>query len=162
MIYYRQASLEDLEKIWNYNIAQNPDEPRNQRWKESYMERNRDGRAVTYVIIDGNEPIGEVTLDFYAESYGKPETRSKLADSHAAAYITALRIRKEYEGKGLGSGLMQYLENSAKQMGFQILTIGVEAKETRNLAIYLHWGYNRFITAENDGGELVLFYGKEI
>ena len=47
-------------------------------------------------------------------------------------------------------------------MGFQILTIGVEASETRNLAIYLHWGYNRFITSETDNDELVLFYEKEI
>ena len=162
MVCYRKATLEDLERIWDYNIAQNPDEPRNLRWKESYIQRNKNGRAATYVILSEGEPVGEVTLDYFAESYSNPETRSKLADGKSAAYITALRIRKEYEGNGYSSALMRHMEEAAKQMGFQSLTIGVEAAETRTLAIYLHWGYDRFVTAEMDGGELVLFYAKDI
>ena len=54
------------------------------------------------------------------------------------------------------------LAGAWKQMGFQKLTIGVEAAETRTLAIYLHWGYDQFVTAEVDDGELVLFYGKAL
>lgn len=70
------------------------------------------------MIIGDGEPVGEATLDDYAESNGNPVSRSKLADGKTAAYATSLRIRKAYEGKGLISGLMRYLEESAKLMGF--------------------------------------------
>lgn len=160
MISYRKATLEDLEAIWDYNIAQNPEEPRNQRWKQSYIERNNAGRAATYVVLDHDVLIGEVTLDYYGESYGNPASRDLLADGKDTGYVTALRIRKEYEGNGYVSGLMHFMEESARKQGFSRLTIGVEAAETRNLGIYLHWGYDQFILSEIDGGELVLFYSK--
>lgn len=162
MICYRKATLEDLEAIWDYNIAQNPDEPRNLRWKQSYIERNISNRAATYVVLWDGIPVGEVTLDYHAESYGKPESRQKLADGKHTAYVTALRIRKEFEGQGYISGLMHCMEEDAGKMGFTRLTIGVEAAETRTLAIYLRWNYNQFIMGEHDEGNLVLFYAKNI
>lgn len=162
MICYRKATLEDLERIWDYNISQNPEELRNQRWKESYIERNIHGRAATYVVIADGDPVGEVTLDYYAKSYGNPAIRCHLADGKNTAYVTALRIRKEFEGQGLISGLMRHMEASAKNMGFRQLTIGVEAAETRNRAIYHHWGYDQPVLEEMDDGELVLFYAKEL
>lgn len=162
MICYRKATLDDLERIWDYNISQNPDEPRNQRWKESYISRNIHNRAGTYVIIIDGEPVGEVTLDYHAEAHGNSNTRKNLADGQLMGYVTALRIRKAYEGKGYISGLMQYMEQCAKKMGFAYLTIGVGAAEARNLAIYLHWGYDEFIMSEEDCGELVLFYRKSL
>ena len=113
------------------------------------------------VIADG-EPVGEVTLDYHAEAYGNPEIRKVLADGSKTGYLTALRIRKEFEGKGYVSGLMKFVEQDAARMGFTTLTIGVEAAETRNLAMYLHWGYNQFLVSEQDGEELVLFYAKQL
>ncbi len=162
MICYRKATLEDLNRIWDYQIAQNPDEPRNQRWRESFISRNLENRAATYVVVVNDEPVGEVTLDYFAEAHGNPETRLHLADGRITGYVTALRIRREYEGKGYISCLIRCMEAGAKSMGFTRLTIGVEAAEARNLGIYLHWGYDRFIMSEMDGGELVLFYGKEL
>ena len=57
---------------------------------------------------------------------------------------------------------MRFAEAAARQRGCTSLSIGVEAAETRNLSIYLHWGYDRFLTCESDGGELVLFYAKAL
>lgn len=162
MICYRKATLEDLNSIWDYNISQNPDEPRNQRWRQSFISRNVNHRAATYVAVVEGEPIGEVTLDFYAEGYGNPAARPILADGKEKAYVTALRIRKEFEGKGYVSGLMRYMEDRAWEMGFKQLSIGVEASETRNREIYRHWGYVRFLMEEEDCGESVLFYGKNL
>ena len=162
MILYRKATLEDLNAIWDYNCAQNPDEPRNQRWRESYISRNVNNRASTFVVIADGEPVGEVTLDYYAEAHGNESTRHLLADGSHTGYVTALRIRKPYEGQGLISGLMRYMEESAAQMGFTKLTVGVEAAETRNLGIYLHWKYNQFVMSETDGDELVLYYAKNL
>lgn len=162
MIFCRKATLEDLEAIWDYNIAANPEEPKNHRWKESFIRRNKEQRAATYVVVSDGEPVGEVTLDFFAEAYGNPTIRQELADGKDTAYVTALRIRKEFEGQGYISQLIQLMEKDARQRGFQMLTIGVEATETRTLAIYLGWGYNRFITSHTDGEALILFYAKEL
>ena len=40
MICYRKATLEDLNRVWDYQIAQNPDEARNLRWRNSFISRN--------------------------------------------------------------------------------------------------------------------------
>lgn len=162
MVCYRKATLEDLNRVWDYQMAQNPDEPRNQRWRDSFISRNLQNRAATYVAVYDGEPVGEVTLDYFADGYGNPELRPLLADGTTTSYVTALRIRKEYEGKGYISGLMACMETCAKEMGFTHLTIGVEAAETRNISIYLHWGYTQFINSEVDCGELVLFYQKTL
>jgi len=46
------------------------------------------------------------------------------------------------------------------------MTIGVEAVEARNLAIYLHWGYTEFVHSEVelefDHEALILYYAKNL
>ena len=162
MICYRKATLDDLNRVWDYQMAQNPDEPRNQRWRDSYITRNLENRAATYVAVADGEPVGEVTLDYHAEAYGKESLRHILADGKTTAYVTALRIRPEFEGRGYISGLMGFMEASARSAGFTRLSIGVGAAETRNLSIYLHWGYDEFLVSDEDCGELVLFYSKTL
>ena len=160
MICYRKATLKDLEKVWDRHIVENPDEPRYLRWKREFITRNETNQAVTFLVIADNTPVGEVTLDFFASSYSG--NRERLADGKSTAYVTALRIQKEFAGQGYVSKLMQVMEDYAAKKGFSQLTIGVEAAETRNLGIYLHWGYDQFVMSEIDGGELVLFYAKAL
>lgn len=57
---------------------------------------------------------------------------------------------------------MREIENYAVQCGYSHLTIGVEASETRNLAIYLHWGYTEFVRSEIEEDVLVLYYRKTL
>ena len=76
--------------------------------------------------------------------------------------MNAFRIDKEYEGKGHISKLVKMAEHYAKERGVKYLTIGSEAKESRNLAIYLHFGYSDFIMSDIEDDELVLYYGKKI
>lgn len=76
--------------------------------------------------------------------------------------MNAFRIDKKYEGQGHISKLVKMAEQYAKDKGIRYLTIGSEAKESRNLAIYLHFGYTEFITSFVEDNELVLFYGKTI
>ena len=160
MISYRKATLEDLEVLWNKEIEQNPGDPRYVRWKGSFLERNRSGRAVTFLVFDKKNAVGQVTLDRFADGY--TGNREPLADGTTTAYVNSLRIDPKYEGKGYVSQLMHHMENWAKAQGFSRLTVGVEAAETRNLAIYLHWGYHNFVMAEEDCGDLILFYAKEL
>lgn len=76
--------------------------------------------------------------------------------------INALRIQKSHEGQGHISKLVKEMEIFAKEKGFRAVTIGAEANEARNLAIYLHFGYQKLVHYEIEGGELVLYYEKTL
>lgn len=158
-IEYKPASADDLEFIWNKNIDEHPGDGRYFHWKEEFIYNNRTERARTYLILCSGSPIGEGTLLFSPEC-GAIRGRTQLADGVHTANINALRIQKPFEGKGYVSGLIRFMEKSASQMGYSRLTIGVQAQETRNLAIYLHLGYTQFIHNEVEDGALVLYYQK--
>lgn len=161
MIEYRKATLTDLERSWDKEIAENPDDSRYVRWKAQFLSDNERGAAATFMVLSDGEPVGQGTLLL------SPDTRAirgrtSLCDGVKIANINALRIEKEFEGQGHISMLVKTMEQYAGSLGITRLTIGVEAAETRNLAIYLHWGFNEFLSTEDDDGTLVLFYGKSI
>lgn len=158
---YRKATLEDLTYLWDRNIADNPEDCRWAGWKEEYISYNEEGKAATFAVIFDGEPVGEGTLLFSSDCKAI-SGRTLLADNVHTANINALRIRKEYEGKGHISALVRMMEHYAEEQGYEKLTIGVEARETRNLAIYLHLGYDEFVMSEVEDGELVLYYAKEL
>lgn len=161
MLEYRIATRNDLEKIWNMNIADNVGDDRWKQWKDEYVSYNQSGKAATFVVLCDGVPVGEGTLLFSADCKAV-SGRPSLVDPSTTANINALRIRKEFEGNGYISALVRMMERYAAEKGYTRLTIGVEAKETRNLAIYLHWGYNEFVMSEVDDGELVHYYAKKL
>ena len=86
--------------------------------------------------------------------------RTSLADGKTTANVNALRTDKAHEGKGHMSALMRAMEEYAVGLGYRTLTIGAEARATRNLGIYLHWGYDKFVLSAVEDGELVLYNSK--
>ena len=146
MYRYKEASFEELERRWDINISNNPGDNRWFVWKYQYIEYNKTGACKTFVVLDENEPIGEGTLLFLPEY----------------CEVNALRINKKYEGKGHISKLVKLMEQYAANIGYKSLAIGVEAKEVRNIAIYLHWGYNNFIKHEIEDNVLILYYSKSL
>ena len=107
------------------------------------------------------EPVGQITILFSPECSAVKD-KPMLCNGINIANMNAFRIEKKYEGQGHISKLVKMAENFAKDKGVSYLTIGCEAKESRNLAIYLHFGYTEFITSMVENDELVLFYGKKL
>lgn len=161
MIDYRKATLADLEQIWNRSIADNPNDRRYIRWKKQFIDDNRSGAAATFVICIDGDCVGEGTL-LLSPDCRAIRGRTCLCNGKTSTNINALRIRKEYEGQGHISKLVKTMESYARSIGLTTITIGVEAAETRNLSIYLHWGFDQFLMYEEEDGELVLYYGKKI
>lgn len=158
---YRKADSEILERLWEKNIQNNAGDNRWIYWKREFIANNQTGRACTFVILCDGEPVGECTL-LFSPACNAIAGRDQLADFQTVANVHALRIDKAYEGKGYVSELMHFVEKSAAEMGYTSLTIGVYAKETRNLSVYLHWGYTDFVLSEVEDGELTLYYRKEL
>jgi len=156
---YKEASLFDLELRWDKNISNNAGDDRWIAWKAVAIEENKSNILKTFVVLYGRELIGEGTLIFSSNT-GAINGRLELANHLTTVNINGLRIDKPHEGKGHISKLVKVMEQYAKEKGYKLATIGVEAKETRNLGIYLHWGYDTFVTHEIEDGELVLYYSK--
>ncbi len=161
MFEYRKATVADLEKIWNKDIEYHLGDDRWVRWKEQYISNNISGKCTTFVVVEDDDPIGQVTVLFSPEC-SAVKGRPMLCDGKTIANMNAFRIYKQYEGKGHISKLVSLAEVYAKGLGYSQLSIGSEAKESRNLAIYLHFGYTEFITSFVEDDELVLFYKKHI
>ncbi|MDR2515190.1 MAG: GNAT family N-acetyltransferase [Christensenellaceae bacterium] len=159
--YYKPATESELIRRWDRNIAAHPGDGRWPAWKAQYLEDNRLGRCRTFVILVEDEPIGEGTL-LYSPECGAIGGRLELADGERVANINALRIEKAYEGQGHISKMVRVMEQCAKEIGYRALSIGVEAAEARNLAIYLHWGFRRFLCSAIEDGALVLYYEKRL
>lgn len=158
---YRKATLEDLEQIWNRSIQENPDDPRYLRWKQEFIANNISGAAATFVICIDGDCVGEGTLLLSPECRAI-RGRTCLCDGRTSTNINALRIRKPFEGQGHISKLVKTMESYARSIGLTSITIGVEAAETRNLSIYLHWGFDHFLMHEEEDGALVLYYEKTL
>lgn len=158
---YKKADLKDLERIWDKNIKEHQGDKRWIKWKKEMLKNNVNFKAATFVIICDNAPIGEGTVIFSPKCKAI-RNRKILCDGRETANLNALRIQKEYEGKGHISKLVKEIEKYALSVGYSYLTIGVEAKETRNLAIYLHWGYSEFVASAKEDGELVLYFRKKL
>jgi len=158
---YRAATAQDLDLIWDKNIADNLGDDRWVAWKDEVIGNNRRGVSKTFVVLYGETPIGEGTLVFAPEVL---DGRPLLADNQTRANVSALRMDKRHRGKGRMSGLVKLMERYARDAGYQMITIGVEAKETRNLGIYLHWGYDTYVLSAFEDGETdpTLYYSKEL
>ena len=161
MFYYRKATLNDLEKIWDKDIAKHQGEECWIRWKKQYIDYNLSSKAATFVVLNQDNPIGQITVLFSSECKAV-FNRPKLCNGTTIANMNAFRIDKEYEGQGHISKLIKMGEEYAKAKGITYLTIGCEAIESRNLAIYLHLGYTEFVTSLLEDDVLVLYYGKKI
>ncbi len=164
---YRKATIEDLNQVWDKDIARNNNSPTWIKWKEDTIEANINGDNATFVAVDSDDVIGQITVVFSNKCLNSSK-RDFLCDNKSSVTMSAFRIDKKYEGQGHISKLINMGEEYAKSQGRTHATIGAEAKESRNLAIYLHKGYTNFITYEIDkdepelDDELILYYGKEL
>lgn len=50
---YRAAAEQDLQQLWQKNIARHPNDSRRQRRRDEYMRYNREGLAVTFTVVMG-------------------------------------------------------------------------------------------------------------
>jgi len=158
---YHQASSEELERIWAKDIADNPGDERYVKWREEFIELNRIGRAVTFVVTADGEPVGQGTLMLSPECPAVGG-RLRLADNISVGYISTLRIDCRFRGEGHVSALLHSMEAHARRLRLHALTIGVEADKPRIISIYFHWGFTAYTLYEVDNGIPVLYYKKQL
>ena len=161
MFSYVKANEEKLNQVWDINIANHPDDDRWIRWKKRNIGEVSNGIMTTYLVLCDDVPVGEGSV-LWDETCYAIKSRPQLATKGKVCNINGLRIIKKFEGQGHISKLFKLMEKDAKERGYEAVTIGVEAIEARNLAIYLHLGYTQLVHHEIEDGALVLYYQKTL
>lgn len=162
---YRIATEDDLISVWDSDINRHPNDENWKRWKKEYILYNKNQEATTFVAVsDNNKIVAQITVVL------KPTVKAVIGKpflcDDSTVNMNGFRCDTEYEGQGHISKLVKRGEEYAKSLGKKYATIGANAKNTRNLQIYFHFGYTTFLKAvdEVDGNSMatVLYYKKEL
>jgi ribosomal protein S18 acetylase RimI-like enzyme len=65
----------------------------------------------------------------------------KMADGRRRAYVHSFRVRPAWQGRGLGSNIMQVVEDDLLQRGFREVTLNVAKDNPGALRLYQRLGY---------------------
>lgn len=157
------ASKSQIIEKWDEEIKKHNYSEEWKIYKEQSLS-NMDTRIVYMGLLDG-KIITEATAIISSKDKCM-ENKDDLVDN-GKAYLSAFRTNKEYENQGYFSKLYKFMENDLKKRGFNSLTLGVEPCETRNIQIYLKWGFSKYIKTDYEyypNGEKILvnYYEKVI
>ncbi len=125
-------SIEDYHKcanIWNMHA-----QPLANTWKEEIAS----GTRLVFVYKINGEFIGEGALVFNTDDtdYTIPGKR---------IYISRMIVKKEYRNRGIGSEILAFLINKAKEMGFSEITLGVDKTNENALHLYRKHGFTEVL-----------------
>jgi len=113
-----------------------------QIYAETY-ERVQRGLALIWVIdLPGHNIIGQTLIQLNSD-------RKELADGVKRAYIFAFRIRMAYRNQGLGSRLLNVVQEDLVARNYTCATLNVAKDNPRARALYERHGY--LVVAEEQG-----------
>ena len=112
-----------------------------------------------FAIFDNNKLIGELHIKYDNED-------KDFAEKGKRSYLFAFRIHKDYQGKGLGSYLLETVIDELTNSGYHELTVGVEDDNIRAKYMYEKYGFVDPIarikeTYQGDGYEYNLLLRKD-
>ena len=64
-----------------------------------------------------------------------------FADGKRTAYLCAFRVRSDFRGRGLGTKLICHVMEHIKDLGYQRISIGVDATDMANILFYKRLGF---------------------
>ena len=104
---------------------------------EMIAENTRDienGVIDIFALFDGKKIIGEVRTKYVSDD-------ERFAEKGKRAYLYAFRIHENYQGKGLGSYLLENVLTMLKENGYSEFTVGVEDDNARARYMYEKYGF---------------------
>ena len=129
-VFIRQADKDDLLNLeWNGEYSHF-----RRLYADTYMMVEQGSALIWIAEVNGSGLIGQC---FVSLKRNRPE----LADGIVRAYIYGFRVKPEYRNEGIGSRIMQTIENDLKKRGFQqvALNVGQDNHEARRF--YERLGY---------------------
>ncbi len=112
-----------------------------------------------FALFDNDKLVGELHVKYDNED-------KDFAEKEKRAYLFAFRVHKDYQGKGLGSYLLETVIDELNDNGYHELTVGVEDNNPRARYMYKKHGFIQPIalikeTYQGDSYEYDLLLRKE-
>ncbi len=124
--------------IWNMKA-----QPLTDKWFDEIKSGNR----LVYVYKINGEFIGEGALVF---DEGDPD----YTIPGKRIYVSRMIVKKEYRNRGIGSEILAFLIEKAKETGFEEMTIGVDKDNVNALHLYKKYGFTEVLfDGADDNGE---------
>ena len=122
-----ENTKEDMDKFMNEQFS-----------REKLVAEVGEPGNVFFLVYDGDLVAGYAKM---REGEERPEFGGKTAIEIARIYASAAFI-----GKGAGSKLMQHCIDKARELGGDIIWLGVWEKNERAILFYNRWGFKKFGT----------------
>ena len=111
-------------------------------YRDAYQ-RMRQGQSILWVAeLAPRKLIGQVFIQLFCD-------RPELADGISRAYLYSFRVRQTYRGCGLGTQIMNVVEDDLRRRGFEYVTLNVARDNPRAQQLYVHRGY--YVVAPEPG-----------
>ncbi|GIN71899.1 hypothetical protein J14TS2_23740 [Bacillus sp. J14TS2] len=133
---FRKGSINDFDNL-NWFWTEN-----HQKTKEKFIFRINKGMQELWVVEYRECLIGELHIVW--NSVDKDE-----ADGLKRAYIFSYRVKPNFQGKSVGSKLMNKVLDRIREKNFTEATVGVETNEVHLKKMYNNWGFNDFIKTKD-------------
>ena len=148
-----------MKKQWNIRKALNKDAEGLQNCMESayacYQSR-MGGNRLPPMDVDYALEIKDFPC-YVAEYKGKIVGGLIMMFDEKDASIANIAVHREFQGQGLGGGLMRHAESIAKEMNFSEMNLVTHVLLTENISLYLHLGW-----VEIDRDDVRVYFKKEI
>jgi len=129
-VFIRQADKDDLLNLeWNGEYSHF-----RRLYADTYMMVEQGSALIWIAEVNGSGLIGQC---FVSLKRNRPE----LADGIVRAYIYGFRVKPEYRNEGIGSRIMQTIENDLKKRGFQQVALNVGQDNHDARRFYERLGY---------------------
>lgn len=132
----RIGSIEELKQLWGNS---------NSPTEKYFVEGIEKGNIEFWTIENDMDNSLIAELYIFWNSEDKVEANGK-----DRAYLCAFRVKKEFQGRGLGKRLMERVLLRIKERGYREVTIGADNDDADRLTyMYKSWGFSELIKLQN-------------
>ena len=111
---------------------------KNQPLADKWLDEIKSGNRRVYIYKINGEFIGEGALVYDADDpdYTIPKKR---------VYVSRMIVKKEYRNLGIGTEILSFLTEKAREEGFEEMTIGVDKDNANALHMYQKNGFTEVL-----------------
>ncbi len=122
----------------DYNKCSNIWNMKNQPLADKWLNEIKSGNRYVFIYKINGEFVGEgaLVLDTGDPDYTVQGKR---------VYLSRMVVKKEYRNQGIGSEIIEFLINKAKEMGFEEMTVGVDKDNSAALHLYKKYGFTNVL-----------------
>lgn len=133
----KQITIEPLNPD-DYHKCSNIWNMKSQPLADKWLDEIKSGNRLVFIYKINGEFIGEGALVL---DEGDPD----YTISNKRIYVSRMIVKKEYRNRGIGSEILAFLIEKAKEMGFEEMTIGVDKDNVNALHLYKKYGFTEVL-----------------